>query len=338
MQPRQAGLDVGRRLTSKKRIVILSQEIDPHADTMVGVLKDRGIRPVRFHTKDFPSAVRLTIRSARDGAEEIIISSDDWTIAGDEILSVWNRRPDTPAIDSSLSPEEARMALAECHASLVGFYRICPGLWVNHPDKNRVANSKSLQQQAAKTLGLKVADTLLTNDPAEARRFYEAHGGNIIFKLQRASLWSEEKALSIYTARVKPAQLEKLDLLRHAPGYFQEYIEKRLELRVTIVGSRIFSAALHSQEIPAGRIDWRKATEQIRHEVYELPTEIEKALLGLMAHFGLHYGAIDMIVTPQGEHIFLEINPNGQFGWIDQATGLPIYQALADLLMTGKAA
>lgn len=325
-------------MPSNKRIVILSQEVDPHADTMVGVLKERGIKPVRFHTKDFPTKVRLTIRSGRDGAEDIVISSDNWTINGNEILSVWNRRPDTPFLDPSLSPEEQRMALAECHASLVGFYRICPGLWVNHPDNNRVASSKNLQQQAAKAVGLKVADTLLTNDPDEARRFYEAHSGSIIFKLQRASLWSEEKALSIYTARVQPAQLEKLDLLRHAPGFFQEYIEKRLELRITVIGSRVFSAALHSQEVPAGQVDWRRATAQIRHETYELPAEIEKKLLKLTAHFGLHYGAIDMIVTPRGEHVFLEINPNGQFGWIDQATGLPLYQALADYLIAGKSA
>ena len=98
----------------------------------------------------------------------------------------------------------------------------------------------------------------------------------------------------------------------------------------------MFAAALYSQEIEKGRLDWRRATLSIRHEKYKLPIAIERQLLKLIDNFDLKYAAIDMIVTPDGEYVFLEVNPNGQFGWIEDKVGFPLYGALADLLISGK--
>jgi glutathione synthase/RimK-type ligase-like ATP-grasp enzyme len=320
----------------KKRIVILTQEMDPHADQMVLTLQKRGVNPIRFHTKDFPLKTRFTIKTGQGSKSSISISTDDWSFSRDGIHSIWNRRPDAPGLDPQLSDEEKRMAFAECNASLLNFYRISNCFWINHPDKNRVASSKTLQLEAARTLGFRIPDTLLTNDPAEVRNFFDAHRGNIVFKLQRATIWSDERALAIYTSKVGKAQMEKLDLLRHAPGLFQEYIPKRVELRITIIGNKVFAVALHSQEVSKGSVDWRKATRDIRHEKFKLPSLIEKRLLRLTRNFGLQYAAIDMIVTPENEFIFLELNPNGQFGWIEDAVGYPLYETLADLLISGK--
>lgn len=115
-----------------------------------------------------------------------------------------------------------------------------------------------------------------------------------------------------------PERLAKLDHIVSCPVVFQEYIEKQVELRITIVGDRIFAAEIHSQE-------------------FHLPDEISEKLLRLMQELGLVFGCLDLILTPEGEYVFLEINPAGQWGWIEHFTKMPITEALTDMLIRGSA-
>jgi glutathione synthase/RimK-type ligase-like ATP-grasp enzyme len=64
-----------------------------------------------------------------------------------------------------------------------------------------------------------------------------------------------------------------------------------------------------------------------------LPPEIQDKCVRLVEQLELSYGAIDMVLTPEGRYVFLEINPNGQYLWIEEQTGMPISAALCDLLM-----
>jgi glutathione synthase/RimK-type ligase-like ATP-grasp enzyme len=115
---------------------------------------------------------------------------------------------------------------------------------------------------------------------------------------------------------------------------FQAYVPKRFELRVTVIGNQVFAAEIHSQLTNHTRYDWRRydlsRTPHLRHE---LPPEIQDKCVRLVEQLELSYGAIDMVLTPEGRYVFLEINPNGQYLWIEEQTGLPISAALCDLLM-----
>lgn len=133
------------------------------------------------------------------------------------------------------------------------------------------------------------------------------------------------------------AEVERaLPSFEHCPVIFQEYIAKKLELRITVVGSQVFACALYSQECPSleGRIDFRSNIHDIRHEPCQLPEEIERKCVLLVKELGLQFGCIDMIITPAGEYVFLEINPNGQWLWIQDRTKMPIAKAIAELLVT----
>lgn len=66
--------------------------------------------------------------------------------------------------------------------------------------------------------------------------------------------------------------------------------------------------------------------------VHNLSPDIEAKIQALMKEFGLIYGAFDFIVTPDGRHVFLEVNPAGHYMWIESKLGLPITAALADVL------
>ena len=112
---------------------------------------------------------------------------------------------------------------------------------------------------------------------------------------------------------------------------------KRLELRITVVGQRVFAAEIHSQQSNHTRYDYRHYDDNsTRYQPHTLPAEVAQRCLHLVARLGLYYGAIDMILTPDGRYVFLEINPNGQYLWIEQATRLPISDAICDLLLSGK--
>ncbi|HEX8894260.1 MAG TPA: hypothetical protein VF783_13095 [Terriglobales bacterium] len=73
-----------------------------------------------------------------------------------------------------------------------------------------------------------------------------------------------------------------------------------------------------------------------RFEKHVLPSGVENRLLLLMRRMGLEYGAIDLRLTPEGKYVFLEINPAGQFLWIEEATGQKISDAIAAHLITGR--
>ncbi len=122
-----------------------------------------------------------------------------------------------------------------------------------------------------------------------------------------------------------------LDNVKFAPVIFQEYIPADVDLRITMIGEQIFPAAIHSQETEY-KVDFRMTMEKARFEAVELPPKVVRMLRELMKRLGLVYGAIDMRRTPKGEYVFLEINPAGQWLFVEERTGQKISDALADLL------
>ncbi|MBI3370069.1 MAG: alpha-L-glutamate ligase, partial [Burkholderiales bacterium] len=98
-----------------------------------------------------------------------------------------------------------------------------------------------------------------------------------------------------------------------------------------VVGDKVFPAAIHSQST-AYKVDFRMDIGQARIEPAELPADVQEKLFALMKRLGLVYGAIDMRRRPDGSHVFLEVNPAGQWLFVERASGQPITQAMAELL------
>jgi glutathione synthase/RimK-type ligase-like ATP-grasp enzyme len=115
-----------------------------------------------------------------------------------------------------------------------------------------------------------------------------------------------------------------------APSIFQPYVEKAFELRCVVIGDKIFCAKLDSQSTDRTRIDWRAGEPD--HETFVLPEHVEASIHRLMDSVELNFASLDMIVTPEGEFVFLELNPNGQWLWLELELGLPLVASMADLL------
>jgi glutathione synthase/RimK-type ligase-like ATP-grasp enzyme len=209
---------------------------------------------------------------------------------------------------------------------------------VNDRRSERAAENKLLQLRAARESGLDIPPTLMTNDAARARDFYEAEGGRVVAKLLRPlSVSMGDAPFFVYTSDVRAEDIEALDSLRHCPVVFQRKIEKRRELRVAYVAGKLFAGALDASASARGRTDWRLAEPgECSWSSAELEPALSARLEKLMRRLGLDYGAIDLIETPEGGHVFLEVNPGGEWGMLEHDLGLPISEAIADALLNAE--
>ena len=325
---------------TRSPLVLLVTHSGDHftVERVAGALARRGARPVRFDTDLFPEEVRLSA-SLREGGAEHVLAVGEFEVEASEVSAVWARRVWPPRLGVELDERFRASCARESRAALEGFFDgLASARWVNDQRSERAAENKLLQLRAARESGLDVPPTLLTNDAARARAFYDAEGGRVVAKLLRPlSVSMGDTPFFVYTSDVKAEDLGALDSLRHCPVVFQRKIEKRRELRVAYVAGRLFTGALDASGSRRGRTDWRLAERgECSWSRARLPPSLSARLKKLMRRLGLSYGAIDLIETPDGRHVFLEVNPGGEWGMLEQDLGLPISEAIADALLSDK--
>lgn len=325
---------------SRGPLVLLVTHSGDHftVERVADALARRGARPVRFDTDLFPEEARLSAALAHEGAENTL-AAGGVEIQASEVRAVWARRvwPPRPGVELD---ERFRAACArESAAALEGFFDGLAGArWVNDPRSERAAENKLLQLRAARESGLDIPPTLLTNDAARARAFYDAEGGRVVAKLLRPlSVSMGDAPFFVYTSDVRAEDVEALDSLRHCPVVFQRKVEKRRELRVACVAGRLFAGALDASGSARGRTDWRLAEPgECSWSRASIEPPLAARLNKLMRRLGLAYGAVDLIETPEGRHVFLEVNPGGEWGMLEHDLGLPVSEAIADALLSDE--
>jgi glutathione synthase/RimK-type ligase-like ATP-grasp enzyme len=328
-----------------KTVLIISSASDAHVPFVLVKLEELGVRVFRLNTETFGFGGNLSMSTEypvqRTMGGRIHLVADQQEVSLDEITGVWYRRPQSPDLSKyQLSSEGLAFARDEWRATLNGLYSLLDNvLWVSYPDRIQIGENKLLQLRVAKELGFAIPRTLVTNDKQAVLEFWHNLGGAVVAKpiglgwvyVQDAG--EKELVRSVMTNEIDEAALADLDNLQIAPAIFQEAVPKSYELRVTVVGREIFTTKIDSQRSEISRVDWRRYDlENTPYSVYQLPENIESLCKQLVATLGLQFGAIDMIRRPDGEHVFLEINCNGQFAWVEDMTGLPISEAIARLL------
>jgi glutathione synthase/RimK-type ligase-like ATP-grasp enzyme len=319
-------------------ILILTDPSDVHAQAVALSLRNRGATALVWYTTDFPSRATETVLFEKGVERTRLIAVGERDLASYGISRVWRRRPAQVSQAADLHPADQSFAESEVTAFRNGlFSMMLPGaVWVNPPDAGGRAGRKMVQHQAALSVGLRTPDTVYSNDPSEVLRFLRRHDGKAVYKTFRPISWrDQETTWAPYTSLLTEEQLVKDSLLQAVPGIYQEVIPKRYELRVTLMGCRSFSARINSQETTAGKLDWRKAYNELRMEAFALPPDLARACFHLMKRLGIVFGCLDFIVTPEGEYVFLEINEMGQFLFVEYFTGLPLLDAFTEFLVQG---
>ncbi len=261
-------------------------------------------------------------------------------VALNEVRSIWYRRPNPPRAPMEISETDRQFVENEGHRFLRSLWLVTEEqriLWVNHPRAlQEIESNKPRQSQLAAMVGLRIPETVITNNAGVVRDFHERWGGEVVIKTFGGIPFraADGGDMFVYTTRLSRAMLDRFgEEVKYAPVMLQNYIPKALELRITAVGEQLFAGAIYSQDSPRTKDDWRRYDfGRVKHEPYNLPTEIQEKLLAFMKEVHLAFGAIDMILTPEGEYVFLEVNPSGQWGWIEHLTGMPISRAIAGLL------
>jgi glutathione synthase/RimK-type ligase-like ATP-grasp enzyme len=311
-------------------VLIISSLEDLHARAVMEALIARGAAAELLDLSEYP--VRLALSMAfEDGARRFLLRREggghlDLSAIG----AVWWRRPQPFGLSAALTdPAQRRFAVSEAATAFSGLSQSLDAFWVNDPVRDGPAHHKPWQLAVAQEIGIAIPPTLMTNDPDEARDFWRRHSQNVIYKVFRASpdAWRE-------TRRLRPEDAALAETIKLTPIIFQGFVEAVADIRVTVIGDEIYAAATDSRkgEYP---VDFRFNPDLIWQR-HALPRSVQNDLRILMRRMGLEYGAIDLRLTPDGRYVFLEINPAGQFLWVEMATGYKIADTLAAHLAAGR--
>ena len=313
-------------------ILILAPPDDAHARRVAQEIHRLGDEAVILDTRAAGCALRASLRLGNDDVRIGVRATPTAPRRDLEAAAaIWTRRPGRPSVPATvLDADQRRFVSREWHNVIDGMTAaIGLSTHVMSPiEAQRAAAVKPYQLAVARNVGLRIPDTLVTNDPEEARAFVDAHSGAIVHK----AMAGMENAF-LETRRWHSDDLRVLHHLPLAPTIFQEFIDGPSDIRMTIVGEQQFAARIASGESRVGvdsRLDLDVPVQGCR-----LPSQVGSALRDLMKELGLSFATIDLKVDHDGDYRFLELNPQGQFLYIEILTGQPIAAAVARALVSG---
>jgi glutathione synthase/RimK-type ligase-like ATP-grasp enzyme len=308
-------------------ILVVSYPGEEHTAKVVEHLARAGREVVQIDLADFPSRRAVDFGWSSTGRPSFLVQHEGRWVDLARARAVWWRRVTGFAVDPAVRHgERAAFAHSETSQAIHGMLDSLSCPWMNPREADAAAHHKPYQWSVAHALGLRLPRTLVTTDPDVAREFIAAmHPAKVVFKAFLASIreWRE-------TRLVAQEDLDRLELVRYAPVIFQEYVPG-VDLRITMVGEEIHAAEIDVRNT-SYEVDMRMVVGEGRMRAVTLPGELQRKLRQLQRRLGLVYGAIDMRRTEQGEYLFLEVNPAGQWLFVEERCGLPISQALAGYL------
>ncbi|MGH3568059.1 MAG: ATP-grasp ribosomal peptide maturase [Pseudonocardia sp.] len=316
-------------------MLVIAAETDRTADGVITGLTDRGVPVMRIDTAWFPQRMILDAEFDR-GAVVGVLRTEHREVALEDVRSVWVRTPNAYALPEGLSAAERDYCKREAKIGLGGVLMALPQvLWVNRPDLSATAVYRPIQWATAARCGLTVPRTIVTNDPGAVRRFASASRHGVVVKPLSANLIYEDHTYRMgFTRRLADDDLTDLRGVEVTAHLVQDWVDKVWECRAVLVGDDLFAVAIHASTDEA-RVDWRVDYDALTYEVITLPPHVERGLRAVAAELGLVYGAFDLSVSRSGnsdEFSFLEINPSGQYGFLEGAAGVPITESMVGYL------
>jgi hypothetical protein len=316
-------------------ILLITNKGDITTDFIVKRLTELNVNFYRLNTEDLFSKVSINFNFQKN---EFNLLDSEKLIKIDlqKIKSVYYRRPILPNINqSNLSQGEHKFIISEINNCLEGLYKILKfAFWISPVYSIREAESKIYQLQVATALGFAIPSSLITNEPQVAKIFTEDYK-SIVKPIKNGLIEDEDKDKIIFTSLLNNSS--DLNRIESCPTYFQEFISKVADIRVTVIGNKTFPALISSQEYDVTKVDWRKAEKiKLKYEKIELPIEINELCIKLTKKLGLNFGAIDFVKDKFDNYYFLEINPNGQWAWIEKQLNYKLSHEISNLLINEK--
>lgn len=319
-------------------ILLITNKDDVTTDFIVNRLNKIGEPYYRLNTEDLVSSVGVNLDIGED--EYMLIDHQrNQKLILSSVKSVYYRRPGLPEMNvGSLSEGEVEFVGREVTYMLEGIYKILRDrFWISPVVSIREAENKIYQLLVARDIGFEIPRSLITTLRKNAEAFFDEVQGDCVIKpIRNGKVDDPGNPMVVFTSLITANNIGLLDGVKNCPTYLQSKVNKVADIRVTVVGKKVFPAKINSQEFEETTIDWRKGENaKIRHERIELPPEIENKCIELTKRLCLHFGAIDFVLDKGMRYVFLEINPNGQWGWIEKRLGYDISGEIVDLLLKG---
>lgn len=310
-------------------ILLATNKRDITTDFIVLELRRRDIPFQRLNCEDLPSSsVKFSPSKEQDWQIEI----DGSILYLRDVRAAYYRRPGLPELPASDDIATHEYLASEWSALTRSLWNTLEGRWLNSPFAILRAEDKPRQLMLASKLGFLIPDTVVTNN-FKAVTDFTANRGTIGKPLRHALIERGETGEVLFTHRLKQITPEDLEAISLAPVIYQGEIPKSYDVRVTVIGEQVFAVAIHSQEHKETTVDWRSGTRlDLHHETIQLPKKVRQKCVELTKALDLRFGAIDLVADKAGQYWFLEINPNGQWAWIERRTGLPLATAIVDEL------
>lgn len=326
------------------KILIITRKADIHPNSVIEILNERNIPFFRLNTEVLMTEYEFGWFHKNGSKPSFFIKdkNTDEVIYGYEVHSIWYRRPILPEelpYYSNENKEIDRHNLEEAKAFyhyLMLFFSDFYSIGSHHHD--RFACSKMVQSFYADKVGLQISPTCYANNKESIINFTSEYDELIIKPMRNYNVqYSETHSYELYANKISSALLkdQPKEAFSQTVCFLQKYVRKAYELRVTIMGNHLFACKIDSQkqDEDKGKIDFRQGYDHnLHHEMISLPKSIEEKCRQYLRHLHLNFGCFDFVVTPEGEYVFLECNPNGQWGWIEDECGVPMSEAIVDCL------
>lgn len=317
-----------------KKVLVLTHEEDPHADTVCEFFKNNNVPYCLVATEKIQKDYKLHFDSSNLFYK--ISNNNNEEIEIDSSWNIWNRRIMNPDTKKGFAEGLANIIIDETERAWDGLLTSHKGKVVNKPHNQIHANNKIDQIIFASKFknNIKIPDTIVTNNPDDVREFYDKHKGNLCYKLQKGALVNTlEGNKIVYTNKVSKENMKNIGLVSQHPSLFQEYIDKEFEIRIVTIGNESIGTAIYSQNSEISKVDYRKYDfKNVLYENVKLPDNVKNFCSAMLQEYGLHFGVFDFIYSKNKEYVFLELNPNGQWLWLEQLSKFKISEKLGNYL------
>jgi hypothetical protein len=308
-----------------KTVLIFSTATDIHARVVAKEIERAHGQAVILDVADFPKKWKLSF-SLSNSSNSVSIHHGNQSISGDDLVGVWWRRAHRHRIPQVTDPKIRTFCYNESQALFQGWIYSLDWKIINPLSAQFAADRKPLQLHRATSIGLQIPDTVITNSPEEAEDFVRRRKSGAVFKILTSTSWQLTE-----TRDFKPGYFKQLSKLKMAPAIFQEKIQSKEDIRVTIIDDAVFAVSIRATHRLA-KLDWRLDPAP-KITPHDLPKDIKKKLVKLLEALGLRFGAIDLGLTPQNDYVFYEVNPAGQFLFCEIHGKQKISRALAAALL-----
>ncbi|MFI6518134.1 RimK family alpha-L-glutamate ligase [Spirillospora sp. NPDC050679] len=306
------------------RIAVVTHERDLHAHAVKAEMERRYPARVHIFESDHFSRAPGLSWSPSEKAGSVFPAADGTAVELRELDAIWFRRlgnTRTSANPEVTDPVDRELIHVDTNAAALGMLTTeFRGRWVDRPAAFWAAQNKVVQLRAAHELGLRIPETLISQSPERIRDFCRAHPGAIV-KAVRGVMQAPAA-----TTTVGEELLADEAALRVCPAIYQELVPGRRHVRAQVFGDRVLAALLESDDL-----DWRPNLD-IPAVEHHLPDQVQDALRAVLKRLDLTMGVFDLKLTDEGEYVWLEVNPQGQWLFVEGMAGLPLIEAFTDFL------